>query len=222
MGQDHTWTQYLVEPEPQVEIAHSHTVSLDTGLNNIITTDPTDFGPSPPSPISVSSDPGILTSLHCEEWLKGDHVPSKKRIRSKLGRLGRNICQKLLCGFFSKEGGNNASFKNSCYLNAICDYYLAKETSKNPHLLDNKGKPISITFVYGHLDQAKREEVWQLSSLKATAHPNWLCIGDFNQILSKDEKFSFTQGSIAGANLFQQVISNLHLCDLTATGQRFT
>lgn len=91
------------------------------------------------------------------------------------------------------------------------------------NLLDNKGKPISITFVYAQPDQAKREEVWQqLSSLKATAHPNWLCIGDFNQTLSKDEKFSFTQGSIVGANLFQQVILDLHLCDLTATGQKFT
>lgn len=28
-------------------------------------------------------------------------------------------------------------------------------------LLDNKGKPISITFVYGHPDQAKRKEEWQ-------------------------------------------------------------
>ena len=132
MGQDHTWTQYLAKPEPQVKTAHSHIISLDTRLNNIITTDPADFGPGPPSPISVSSDPGILTSLDCEEWLEGGHVPSKKRIRLELGRLERNICQKLLCGFFSKEGSNNASFENSCYLNAICDYYLTEETSKNP------------------------------------------------------------------------------------------
>lgn len=132
MGQDHTWTQYLVEPKPQVETTHSHIVSLDIGLNNIITTDPADFGPSPPSPILVSSILRILTSLHYEEWLEGGHVPFKKRIKSEFGRLGRNIRQKLLYGFFPKEGSNNASFKNSCYLNAICDYYLAEETSKIP------------------------------------------------------------------------------------------
>ena len=34
-------------------------------------------------------------------------------------------------------------------------------------LLDNKGKPLLITFVYRHLDHAKRGEVWQqLKSLK--------------------------------------------------------
>ena len=54
------------------------------------------------------------------------------------------------------------------------------------------------------------------------AHQNWLCIGDFNQILYKEEKFSFNMGSIVGANLFQQVISELHLCNLVASGQKFT
>ena len=36
-------------------------------------------------------------------------------------------------------------------------------------LLDNKGFPIFITFVYGHPKHDRREEVWQqLSSLKAS------------------------------------------------------
>lgn len=48
-------------------------------------------------------------------------------------------------------------------------------------LLDNKGTPLSITFVYGHPDHAKSGEVWQqLKSLKRLAHSNWLCIGGFN------------------------------------------
>ena len=33
---------------------------------------------------------------------------------------------------------------------------------------------------------------------------------------------SFNQGNIIGANLLQQVIDDLHLCDLMATGQRYT
>ena len=87
-------------------------------------------------------------------------------------------------------------------------------------LLDNKDKTISITFVYGHPDQVRRGEVrQQLLSLKAIAQPNWLWIGDFNQVLSRDKKFSFTQGRITSANLFQQVITNLQLCDLAATGK---
>ena len=49
------------------------------------------------------------------------------------------------------------------------------------NVLDNRGFPLSITFVYGHPDRAKRGEVWQqLRSLKQHSDPSWLCIGDFN------------------------------------------
>ena len=90
-------------------------------------------------------------------------------------------------------------------------------------LLDNKGNPLLITFVYEHPDYAKRGEVWQqLKSLKGLAHSNWLCIGDFNQILSKEDKLSFKQGSIIGAVFFQQVLMELQLCELAASAQRFT
>ena len=75
------------------------------------------------------------------------------------------------------------------------------------NLLDNRGFPLSITFVYGNRDHAKRGEVWQqlrqLRHLKQHAHLSWLCIGNFNQILSKDEKLSFKNGNIIGANDFQ-------------------
>nr|POE55350.1 hypothetical protein CFP56_60122 [Quercus suber] len=100
---------------------------------------------------------------------------------------------------------------------------FASENLIHISLLDNKGNPLSITFVYGHPNHAKRDLVWQqLKSLKDHSHPNWLCIGDFNQVLNSQDKLSFKQGSIVGANLLQQVIDDLHLCDLTTTGQRYT
>ena len=90
-------------------------------------------------------------------------------------------------------------------------------------LLDNNGNPLSITFVYSQPDHSKREEVWfELKKLKTTAHPNQLCIGDFNQILSHEDKFSFNNGNIVGAKLFQQTLFDLELCELEAKGQRFT
>uniref|UniRef100_A0A7N2N5Z6 Uncharacterized protein n=1 Tax=Quercus lobata TaxID=97700 RepID=A0A7N2N5Z6_QUELO len=54
------------------------------------------------------------------------------------------------------------------------------------------------------------------------AHPNWLCIGDFNHILNGDDKFSFNEGRIIGSESFNQLISDLELCELAAFGQRFT
>ena len=68
----------------------------------------------------------------------------------------------------------------------------------------------------------KRNEVWQkLKTLKDIAQPSWLCNGDFNQVLSREEKFSFNQNPIGSAKLFQQVLSDLQLCDLMASGQQF-
>ena len=89
-------------------------------------------------------------------------------------------------------------------------------------LLDNKRSPLLITFVYRHPDHAKGDLVWQqLKTLKNGSHPNWLCIANFNQVLSSQDKLSFNQGNIVGANLLQQLITDLHLCSLTATGQRY-
>ena len=89
-------------------------------------------------------------------------------------------------------------------------------------LLDNRGNPLFITFVHSSPNHSKRE-VWdKLRSLKLIAHPNWLYIGDFNQISNYDDKFSFHQGSISRVESFQQVIANLALCELTSSGQKFT
>lgn len=52
--------------------------------------------------------------------------------------------------------------------------------------------------------------------LKLIAHPKWLCIGDFNQILSSKDKFTFGDGLISGAESFHLLISELQLCDLVA------
>lgn len=86
-------------------------------------------------------------------------------------------------------------------------------------LRDTKGKSLSITFVYGYPKESKREEVWMtLRSLKLSAHSNWLCIGDFNQVLNDEGKFSFHRGIVAGADSFKQLISDLNLCELIASG----
>lgn len=62
-----------------------------------------------------------------------------------------------------------------------------------------KVPPLSITFVYGQPDHTKRNEVRvELKHLQTKAQPNWLCIGDFNQVLSNGDKLSFTNNKIVG------------------------
>lgn len=71
-----------------------------------------------------------------------------------------------------------------------------QHSSKNmihANLLDHKGTPLSITFFYGHPELAKRKEVWlELLQIRQIALPNWLCIGDFNQVLTNEDKFFFS------------------------------
>ena len=94
------------------EAGPSQTMSLDTGLNSLFGSEGHGLGPGPPSPASINSDPGYLSSLHC------DVVPettcaARKRFGPDLGRLGRNIRQRLLCGFLQKEGNNDSSLLKS-------------------------------------------------------------------------------------------------------------
>ena len=72
-------------------------------------------------------------------------------------------------------------------------------------------------------NHSNREEVWlELKHLKQIARKNWLCIGDFNQILSHDDKFAFNTRKIIGAELFQQTLNELEFCELEAKGQKYT
>ena len=90
-------------------------------------------------------------------------------------------------------------------------------------LLDNKGNPLSISFVYWHHNHAKGVEVWvELRNIMNLVHKNWLCIGDFNQVLSHDDKFGFSHMKIEGVEIFKQTLFDLGLCDLEAKGQKYT
>ena len=90
-------------------------------------------------------------------------------------------------------------------------------------LIDNKGTPLSISFVQRHPNHAKREEVWiELRNIRNLVHKNQLCISDFNQIISQEDKFDFSHRRIEGAETFRQTLFDLGLYDLEAKGKKFT
>lgn len=107
---------------------------------------------------------------------------------------GKMVWQK--CGFsnsweFPREGFNGGLLLASRPRQQVRITYESKNLM-HTDLVDNKGNPLAITFVYGHPNHFKREYVWvKLRELKVMSHPNWLCIGEFNQILSTEDKFSF-------------------------------
>lgn len=79
-------------------------VSLDTGLEAIRNSETYDTDSNHSSSDSARTDPGIQSGIQCDPELSVKCGPSKKRIGFELGRIGRNIRQKLFCGSFSKKG----------------------------------------------------------------------------------------------------------------------
>lgn len=94
---------------------------------------------------------------------------------------GKDIWNK--CGFFYGYEVPRLGLGEGLILAWMQRSYL-RVVHESLHLIhidvvDNKGKPLSITFVYGHPELAKRNEVWQqLKTLKDIAQPSWLCIED--------------------------------------------
>ena len=131
------------------------------------------------------------------------------------------------CGFQNGLEDPRVGLSGGLLLGWMLEHNLQiQHSSKNmihANLLDHKGTPLSITFFYGHPELAKRKEVWlELLQIRQIALPNWLCIGDFNQVLTDEDKFTFHSNSIARADLFQQILNELELCALEAKGQHFT
>lgn len=89
------------------------------------------LGPSPPSPTSAQSGPCPISCLHCNEWLEGTsgtYGASRNRFRVEFGKLGRNIRQRLLHGYFSKDGIRKLSSIN---VQGDSIFYSAVSSSAN-------------------------------------------------------------------------------------------
>ena len=73
-----------------------------------------------------------------------------------------------------------------------------------------------LTGVYGHLKDQRNKETWALLwHLHSRASMPWVCIGDFNEILSSDEK---SGGVPKPLGPMQDIWSTLLHCDLVDLG----
>jgi exonuclease III len=101
-------------------------------------------------------------------------------------------------------------------------------TFKTQHLvhaavIDHRGDTYAITFIYGHPVLAQRIKIWEeLERIGTLVNSKWLCIGDFNQVLSEDDKLSFKDSSLSGNLDLLQTISTLSLMPIEAKGLPYT
>lgn len=80
-----------------------------------------------------------------------------------------------------------------------------------------------ITGFYGHPEVAKRKEAWSLLKHLSFFHPKaWVCVGDFNEILSDTEKFGVSKTPRRQMQDFQDSIGACQLFDLGFSGPKNT
>jgi hypothetical protein len=80
-----------------------------------------------------------------------------------------------------------------------------------------------LTGFYGHPEASKRIEAWQLLRFIARMDPSpWICLGDFNEILSLDEKFGGSGRQRGLMENFQMALEESRLSELGYVGPKFT
>ena len=80
-----------------------------------------------------------------------------------------------------------------------------------------------LTGFYGHPEASKRIEAWQLLRFIARMDPYpWICLGDFNEILSLDEKFGGSGRQRGLMKNFQMALEESGLSELGYKGPKFT
>ena len=88
---------------------------------------------------------------------------------------------------------------------------------------DQFGNFCSITFIYGHLVLSQRKKILEdLESIANGVYSRWLCIGDFNQVMIDDDKFTLKPCHIPGKLDLLHTISNLSLIPIESKGLSHT
>lgn len=119
----------------------------------------------------------------------------------------------------NRGGGLVLFWKNTVNLTVedSSKYFIDAWIDKN---LDQRWR---FTGFYGEPETARRHEAW--SKLRhLNHHPNvpWVCVGDFNEIVSQEEKVEGAQRPHNPMQLFRDVINECGFMDLGFSGLRFT
>ena len=79
-----------------------------------------------------------------------------------------------------------------------------------------------ITGFYGHLETHRRKESWRfLNTLNQQYQLSWLCLGDFNEILSRDEKLGEAPRPQQQMDAFRNVVNRCGFKDMGYSGPKY-
>ncbi|KAG2583695.1 hypothetical protein PVAP13_6KG193318 [Panicum virgatum] len=82
---------------------------------------------------------------------------------------------------------------------------------------------LRVTGFYGEPRRERRKESWYLMRfLRAQSSSPWLCVGDFNEVLSVDEQFGVNEREGWQVAAFQDAVNDCRLLDLGFHGLAYT
>jgi exonuclease III len=88
---------------------------------------------------------------------------------------------------------------------------------------EDNGSDWKLTCFYGHPATAKRHESWALLEHLRQFQPQpWMCIGDFNEILTQEEKTGAILRKEGHMDQFRNALVNCQLTDLGFIGSKYT
>lgn len=92
-------------------------------------------------------------------------------------------------------------------------------------VMEENGAVWRLTGVYGESAAERKKETWRTLKILGQQHQDgrpWLCLGDFNEILSADEKVGGAARPQQLMDNFREALVQCELCDIGFEGDKFT
>jgi hypothetical protein len=90
-------------------------------------------------------------------------------------------------------------------------------------LYQGENDPWRLMAWYGEANRSPRYRTWDMMCfLKTDSDLSWLCLGDFNEVLRRQEQMGPNERKMAGINLFREVVDACRLCDIGYVGLDWT
>lgn len=139
------------------------------------------------------------------------------RVRNLLWSLGFYGC--FAVSSVGNSGGLALFWLKECYVSL--EHYTTNVIDVTIKI--DSEKMWRATFVYGEPRTKLRYQFWDLLRFIRTQWSGpWLCAGDFNEVLSRDEHMSKVQRGEHQMKLFRECLEDCKLVDLGFSGPKFT
>ncbi|OMO90520.1 reverse transcriptase [Corchorus capsularis] len=131
--------------------------------------------------------------------------------------LGYDFC-------FSVSSIGRAGGLALLWMNSYSVYVLSYSSSHIDVSVENQNtQKWRFTGIYGQFETGRRHETWSLlRNLAGRSSLPWLCAGDFNEILSNDEKLGGVVRSNRQMEQFREAIEDCELKEIPVQGPKMT